>query len=132
MMLRSTALLLALAATPALAQPTTRAALDAQLKAEFIASDIDKNGVLTMPEIERRTARMRMGAVKAGDAQAKILAQLWFDKADANKDGKISQTEYGKLFFATFDRYDKNNDGRISAAERAAAESSAVAGPKER
>lgn len=45
----------------------------------------------------------------------------WFDRADVNKDGKVSLAEAQAGPLARFDRIDTNHDGTISPAERQAA-----------
>ena len=45
----------------------------------------------------------------------------WFDRADANKDGKVSLAEAQAGPLAMFDRVDANHDGTISPEERQAA-----------
>jgi hypothetical protein len=45
----------------------------------------------------------------------------WFDRADANKDGKVSLAEASAGPLAMFDKVDTNHDGTISPEERTAA-----------
>ena len=45
----------------------------------------------------------------------------WFDRADANKDGKVSLAEASAGPLAMFDRVDTNHDGKISPEERSIA-----------
>ena len=45
----------------------------------------------------------------------------WFDRVDADHDGRISLAEAQRAATALFDRLDTNHDGTLSAEERAAA-----------
>lgn len=56
----------------------------------------------------------------------------WFDRADANKDGKVSLAEAQAAPLAMFDRVDANKDGTISPEERQAAHEAMRAKWKER
>lgn len=106
-------------AVPAVAQET-RASVAAKFSKEFAASDTDKNGVLSLGEVQARTARMRVGPQK-DPAAAKRLATLWFARADADKNRKVTEAEAQALLAATFARYDANEDGKIGATERTTA-----------
>ncbi|MGC6330485.1 EF-hand domain-containing protein [Rhizorhabdus sp. FW153] len=46
---------------------------------------------------------------------------FWFDRADANKDGKVSLAEAQSSALAMFDKVDSNRDGTISPDEQRAA-----------
>lgn len=118
-LIAATAALAALVA-PALAQET-RASAAAKFKAEFAASDANKDSVLTKPEIVARIGRMRVGRAKADPARTQKLADLWFANADADKNGKVTEGEAQALLAATFARYDANKDGKVGAGERGAA-----------
>ncbi len=106
-------------AVPAAAQETPASAA-AKFSKEFAASDTDKSGALSLAEVQARTAKMRVGPQK-DPAIAKKLATLWFARADANKDRKVTEPEAQALLAATVARYDANKDGRIGATERTAA-----------
>ncbi|MDD1451657.1 EF-hand domain-containing protein [Sphingomonas sp. H160509] len=124
-----TLLVLAGLATPALAQET-RASASAKFKAEFAASDTNKDGVLTRAEVQARIGNMKVGGQGRPDpVHAKRLADLWFTSADKNKDGKVTQAEAQALLAATFAKYDANHDGKIGGDERAAAKAD-VQGPR--
>ncbi len=49
------------------------------------------------------------------------MGQAWFDRADANKDGKVSLIEASTAPLAMFDKVDTNKDGTISPEEHEAA-----------
>lgn len=120
MRLALAAVTIAAFAAPAFAQET-RASAAAKFSKEFIASDTNKDNVLTRAEVQARIGRMGAGAKKIDAVHAKRLTDLWFDQADMNKDGKVTQVEAQALLSATFRRYDANGDGKIGGDERAAA-----------
>ncbi|HVF94984.1 MAG TPA: EF-hand domain-containing protein [Sphingomonas sp.] len=107
-------------AAPALAQET-RASAAAKFKSEFALSDADKNGVLTRAEVQARIGQMKVGPGRPDAVHAKRLADLWFDRADANKNAKVTEAEAQALLAATFKRYDADGDGKIGSSERGAA-----------
>ena len=112
---------LVLAAVPAAAQETRESAAAAKFHREFAQSDKNRDGALSLAEVQVRTAHMRLGASKTGKpdpAVTKRLAQLWFTRADANRDKKVSEPEAQALLAATFARYDANGDGRLGGTER--------------
>ena len=113
-------LTLAIIASPVSAQET-RASASAKFKAEFAASDTNKDGVLTQAEVQARIQRMRAGKTKTDPVHAKRLAGLWFANADANKNGKVTEAEGQALLVATMDRYDANRDGKVGTGEKAQA-----------
>jgi Ca2+-binding EF-hand superfamily protein len=114
-------------AAPAAAQET-RATAAAKFRTEFAASDTNKDGVLTRAEVAARIGQMGAGRGKLDPVHAKRLTDLWVDRADRNKDGKVTQAEAQALLTATFDRYDANRDGKVGASERATAKADAAKG----
>lgn len=114
-------ILLALPA-PAFAQET-QATAAAKYSREFAATDLNKDGVLTKAEVGRRMGRMRLGTKRPDAANAKRLTDLWFARADADKNGKVTEAEGQRLLAAVFQRYDANRDGRIGGGEKATAKS---------
>ena len=126
--MRHVALLLLLASPIAqpLAAAETRGSAAAKFAREFAASDTDRDGVLSKAEVTRRIAGMQVGGRKPDAVHAKRLAGLWFDRADADHDGKVSQPEAQALLTRTFDRYDNNQNGEIGSQEKAAAKKAIV------
>lgn len=108
----------------------TRASALAKLNAEFVASDTNRDKVLTLPEVTARMAKMKAGPRALDPVHARRLAGLWFAQTDANKDGKVTMAESQGAMAAIFDRYDLNHDGVVDAKERAAASAAMRAGPK--
>lgn len=120
---------LAIAASTSPAHPQeTRASAAAKFSREFAASDADKDGVLSREEVQARMSRMGAGKKRFDAVHAKRLTDLWFDRADANRNGKVTQAEAQALLAATFQRYDANGDGQIGNDERAAASAGAKRG----
>ncbi|MBB4154762.1 Ca2+-binding EF-hand superfamily protein [Sphingomonas jinjuensis] len=111
------------AAAPVVAQDT-QASAAAKFRREFRASDADKDGFLSRPEVQARIGRMSAGAKSVDPVHAKRLGDLWFDAADSDRDGKVSEAEAQRLLTATFKRYDVDGDGRIEPGEREAAKKS--------
>ncbi|PAX07588.1 EF-hand domain-containing protein [Sphingomonas lenta] len=114
---------LALLAAPALAQET-QASAAAKFSREFAQLDQNKDGVLTKDEVTQRMGRVRAqtktGVQKIDPTHTKRLADLWFARADLNKNGKVTEAEAQTLFAAIFKRYDRNGDG-VLGGERTAA-----------
>src|SRR6478735_997772 len=110
-------LMVGAALSPAAAQDTAQSAA-AKFAKEFAATDTNRDGVLTRDEVQARITNMAAGRGRIDPVHAKRLADLWFDRADANKDGKVTQKEAQALLAATFRRYDRDGDGKISPEER--------------
>lgn len=111
--------LLALAA-PAFAQETRQTAA-AKFRTEFTRSDINRDGVLTRPEVAQRMGRLKAGQKRMDPVHVKRLTDLWFGRADVNGNGKVTEAEAQTLLTAVFNRYDRNGDGRIGGDDRVAA-----------
>lgn len=115
-------------ATPAFAQGESQASAAAKFHREFVATDTDKDGSWSLSEVQVRTERMRP-ATKDGDpALGRKLAQLWFGRADRDRNGRVTEPEAQALLAATFKRYDANGDGRIGGTEKAAAKKAIAKG----
>ena len=88
----------------------TAAKIAKEVEAQFAKLDVDHNGQLTLAEF--RAAAPKPNMLPGAD----ILKRL-----DANKDGKISATEFQAERLGQFDRLDTNHDGTISVTEQQAA-----------
>ncbi|WP_375403229.1 hypothetical protein [uncultured Sphingomonas sp.] len=119
-MTRLLALVLIVLPVPALAQET-QATAAARFSREFAATDLNKDGAWTKPEIAARLGRMRAGTKKPDPVNVQRLTDLWFGRADLDKNGRVTEAEAQGLLAAVFQRYDANRDGRIGGGERAAA-----------
>jgi len=128
--------LLALIALAAPLAAQTRTGAGADMGREFAATDANKDGVLSLAEVQARIGRMRTTQNRFSPQQTQTLARLWFTRADANKDGKVTKAEADALLTRTFRAYDADGNGTVTQTERAAAraqalkEAGAVAGPK--
>lgn len=99
----------------------------------FAKLDADKNGQLSKDEFaapreraegkdgKHRGHRGGWGRHGGGMRGGMMGGQAWFDRADANKDGKVSLAEASSGPLAMFDRVDTNKDGSISPEEHEAA-----------
>jgi len=110
---------------PALAQQDTRASAAAKFSREFKARDTNHDGVLTKAEVKAAIMKMGNGKKQIDAVHAQRLTDLWFDKADANKDGKVTEAEAQALLSRTFDEYEAAKAAQAKAA-------GPVAGPKGR
>ena len=88
------------------AAANTLAAMQAKADETFDAADFDQSGVLSQSELAR-------AAQDLGPAGMGLI------RADANRDGRVTRTEYHASFAAMFARLDTDGDGVISPAERA-------------
>ena len=89
----------------------TAARIAKEAEAQFAQLDVDHNGQLSIAEF------------KAGAPKPKMLPGTEILKRlDANKDGKISSSEFQAERLGQFDRLDTNHDGTISATEQQAAQ----------
>ncbi|MGK6322871.1 hypothetical protein ACMGDM_07265 [Sphingomonas sp. DT-51] len=119
------AALAALLATPALtaaaAAQETRATASAKLDSEFAATDANKDGFLSLAELETRMTKMNVRGRPLDPVHAKRVAALVMARGDLNKDGKLSRAESDQLMGAVFSAYDLNRDGKVDGAEAARA-----------
>ncbi len=65
--------------------------------------------------------RMKGGGMGGMGAMAMMMGPRWFDRADADHDGRLTLAEAKAAALALFDRVDTNHDGTISPEERRAA-----------
>lgn len=64
--------------------------------------------------------RMHHGGMKAGMMTRGMMGSRLFDRADADKDGKLTLAEANGAALAWFDRLDTNKDGQVTSQERIA------------
>ncbi len=108
---------------------------------EFAALDKDKNGSLSREEFDAPRPLPHMAATDGpppaghpmirqivirhmrgpGGPGGDMMGGAWFDRADANKDDKVTLAEAKTSVLAMFDRADLNHDGTITPDERRAA-----------
>jgi len=77
-----------------------------KLEAEFKALDKDGNGQISLAEF-KAAAFSKLGQ----------NPELTLQKFDTNKDGKVSVAEFRAPVLAAFDRADLNRDGKVTAEE---------------
>ncbi len=130
------------------AAPLARAQMEAQIKANFVRMDANRDGVLTRQEsaaardtaVNARINAMfdaldgdKNGAISRAEfaaANRKAMTKATagkpapdrdFDLADTNKDGRVTVAEASLGPLRQFDTADSNKDGSLSATERQAA-----------
>jgi hypothetical protein len=99
-------------AAPLSAQET-QASAAAKFSREFAASDANGDGVLTKAEVAARMNRMKVAGKAPDPVRTKRLTDLWFGRADANANGKVTEAEAQALLASVFKRYDANGDGKL-------------------
>ena len=94
----------------------------------FAMLDTDKNGSLSKGEFSARPPRpegKEHGRMHRGHGMrhggGMPMGGMWFERADANKDGKVSLAEASAGALAMFDRADADKNGTISPEEHKAA-----------
>ncbi len=122
-------LLLALApaflAVPAFAQtaqqfpdrPIARAEVIAVVKRQFAAMDRNRDGVVTQPEFAAFRAHQSPAPPTGVEAIAHISGR-WFERADADGDGRVTLDEALARPLQLFDLADIDRDGVVSVKER--------------
>lgn len=116
------ALLVALAASPALAQPSLGdangdgklglAEFQAFQRQRMLANDTDKDGKL---------AKAEMKAAAKAQGRSGLQLDIFWGMIDGDHDGFLTGAEVDKLSARSFARLDKDHDGSLDAAEIAAA-----------
>jgi Ca2+-binding EF-hand superfamily protein len=108
------------------ARPGLRARMDPN--AAFDAMDANHDGSISRPEYLAAHGRRAAAPESDGAAARPRRAGLgmgfggrWFDRVDADGDGRVSLAEAQRAAGSLFDRIDSNHDGTISPEERAAA-----------
>lgn len=120
----------------------TRAEAAKMAEKRFNSADANKDGAITVAEMKAKHEKMRAewakkrGATKDGGKRKGPSADgsrkgpghakgskvgHFFEKADANKDGKITRAEAKNMENARFARVDTNKDGAITKEEMRAA-----------
>ena len=116
---------LALLAAPAVAQtaqqfpdrPIARTEVVAVVKRQFAAMDANRDGAVTPAEFNRFRAHQQPAPPSGVDALAHIGGH-WFERADADGDGRVTLDEALARPLKLFDLADVNHDGVVSVQER--------------
>lgn len=91
---------------------------EAREKAMFERIDADHDGAVTFAEFnaqrDQRADRRGPGGPRAARGMGRGMAR----GADADRDGTVTQAEFSGAALARFDRADANKDGKISGDER--------------
>src|SRR5690349_14751307 len=95
------------------AQPTTRAAVQTRTAAMFARLDTNHDNVLSRAEFDAVGQQLKARMEHASVARGGMAARM-FDRADANKDGRVTLAEMQQAALAQFDRADLNHDGTIT------------------
>jgi Ca2+-binding EF-hand superfamily protein len=108
----------------------------AEHRAEMFAKlDSDKNGQLSKAEFSAPRPDLGEGRGKGehrhmgghhrmggmGGGMMGMMSDDWFNRADANKDGKVTFAEASAQALAHFDKADTNKDGTLTPEERKSA-----------
>ena len=108
------------AARAARAQAKGKPAQATSFQGLMARADTNHDNVLTRVEFDAMAqqlkARMEHASVARGG-----MAERMFERADANKDGRVTLAEMQQEALARFDRLDLNHDGTITPQERAQA-----------
>lgn len=117
------------ASAPVLAQseadlpdrPITRKEVVAGVKRQFIAMDANHDGVVSRAEFDAYRAQQQAGSPGtsgAGIAAFGHIGSHWYDRADAQGDGRVTLAEAEARPLQLFDMADTNGDGVVSLDER--------------
>jgi uncharacterized protein involved in high-affinity Fe2+ transport len=98
---------------------TDREAMHARMAAEmFDRADTNKDGVISRDEWNAGAARLTEMRGHGGPGRGRPMMRHMAMMADADGDHAISRQEFEARALARFDKADANRDGKISAAER--------------
>jgi len=112
--------------SPAVAQslqlgqrPIRRAEVVAGVSAQFAEMDTNHDGAISPPEFE--AYRAKEATMPDGNAGLTHVGSHWFDRADANGDGRVTLAEAQARPLQMFDMADSNHDGVASLDEQSLA-----------
>ena len=83
----------------------------------FARADTNKDNILTRAEFDAMGQQLKARLEHASVARGGIATRM-FDKADSNRDGRVTLAEMQQAALARFDRVDLNHDGTVTPDER--------------
>jgi len=99
--------------------PITRAQVEAAARRQFNRMDANRDGAVTRAEFD--AYRARTADAPAGDPFGHVGGH-WFERADANNNGRVTLEEASARPLQLFDMADLNHDGTVDGSERRMAE----------
>jgi len=102
-------------AAPVAAQ--TRAEVQQRARAEFRAADRNRDGTLVRGEVTRRIVQV-YGSRGMTTGRSRILTNLYFQRLDADRNGRVTRAEADRAAGEAFARFDANRNGRLDPRER--------------
>ncbi|WP_404477061.1 EF-hand domain-containing protein [Novosphingobium sp. BL-52-GroH] len=97
-------------------RPIKRTEVLAGVKAQFATMDRNHDGAIDDEEFE--AYRARQAKLPDGGAGLYHIGSRWFEKSDADGDGRVTLAEAGTRPLQMFDLADANRDGIASVAEQ--------------
>ena len=98
-------------------RPIKRAEVISVVQRQFAAMDVNHDGVVTQAEFDRYRARQGNAPAKGIEAMSHVGGR-WFERADADGDGRVTLMEAQARPLRFFDIADTNRDGVVSLEER--------------
>ncbi len=102
-------------------RPIARSEIVADIKQQFAQMDANHDGVINRAEFEAYRDRQNAGPHNASESAAALFGHVgshWFDRADANQDGRVTLQEAEERPLHLFDMADANHDGVVSLQEQ--------------
>lgn len=103
-------------------RPIARAEVMAGVRRHFAGVDANRDGIVSRAEFDAYRARIDSGRAppepSEGLASIGRIGARWFEKNDANGDGRVTWTEAEARPSELFDQIDSDHDGVISLSER--------------
>lgn len=98
-------------------RPIKRAEVVAVVERQFAAMDANRDGAVTQAEFDRYRAKQGPAPAKGVEAMSHVGGH-WFERADADGDGRVTLAEAQARPLRFFDIADTNRDGVVSLEER--------------